>query len=70
MDDFQVPPDHDHSKPGVISGPLLDRQKAVVGRLVGVILWAGHVPARELNVTVVIEGAQVGRGPRTKGHGV
>ncbi|MCM8746996.1 hypothetical protein NET03_10715 [Thermomicrobium sp. CFH 73360] len=57
-------------KPGVISGPLLDGQKAVVGSIVGVIPWAGHVPAQELNVTVVVQGAQVARGPRTKGHGV
>lgn len=41
--------------PGVSGGPLLNDQSAVVGMAVGVVPWAGDIPAQGLNFAVAIE---------------
>ncbi|MFN3336661.1 MAG: S1C family serine protease [Thermomicrobium sp.] len=41
--------------PGASGGPLLNDQGAVVGMAVGVVPWAGDIPAQGLNFAVAIE---------------
>jgi len=41
--------------PGVSGGPLLDEQGAVVGMAIGVLAWAGEIPAQNLNFAIAIE---------------